>query len=303
MASAQAQAYIDAVFAVRGATRDYSTSGVAAQREAYLGFGELASEPDGVRYKDVVAGDVPAQWAIPEVSAPDSVLQYLHGGGYVIGSTATHRKLVGHLAKALGCRVLSVDYALAPEHPYPAQLTDSLAAYRWLLAEGFDPGRIAIAGDSAGGGLTIATMLKLRDGAGPLPAAAVVLSPWTDLEGTGESWVTRADVDIYVADGTDRAFTDLVLAGGDIRDPFVSPVHADLTGLPSLYIQVGDHEVLLSDSTRLADNARAVGGDVRIDVFPEMWHVFQQGAGTVPESDDALARIAAWLQPRLGITA
>jgi monoterpene epsilon-lactone hydrolase len=161
-------------------------------------FAEMATEPDGVTYEQIDAGGVPAMWIVPDGAPEDRVLQYVHGGGYVIMSMHTHRRMVGHVAKAAGVRALSVDYRLAPEHPHPAAVDDSVTAYRWLLSQGFAPERLAIAGDSAGGGLTIATLVALRDQGVPLPAAAVPISPWVDLEGTGETMTTRAEVDLLI---------------------------------------------------------------------------------------------------------
>jgi len=270
-------------------------------REGYALFAALTGEPEGVTHTDVDAGGVPAVWAEPAVGATDRVLQYVHGGGYVLGAARYYLNLTGHLANSVGCRVLNVDYRLAPEHPHPAPLTDSVTAYRWLLDQGIEPGHIAIAGDSAGGGLTVATLLKIRDEGLPLPAAGVPLSPWIDMEGTGDSIQSRASVDLIVDDTTLKGMADLFLAGQDPRDPYAAPLHADLAGLPPLYIQVGDEETLLDDATRLAANAAAAGVDVRIDVFDEMQHVFQMGAGNMPEADEALARIGEWLRPRLGL--
>jgi epsilon-lactone hydrolase len=266
-----------------------------------IGFSQLTAEPDGVRCEAVNAGGVPAQWIIPAGAAEDRVLQYVHGGGYVLMSAETHRKMVGHIAKAIGCRALNVDYRLAPEHPHPAPVEDSVIAYRWLLSQGVEPGHIAIAGDSAGGGLCLATALKLRDEGVTLPAALVPLSPWTDMAGTGETMATRAAVDMIVTPDAITQLSQVFLAGGDPHDLYASPHYADPTGLPSIYIQVGDEEVLLDDALRFADNAKRAGVDVTIDVFPEMQHVFQIAAGNMPEADDAIGKIGNWLKPRLGL--
>jgi acetyl esterase/lipase len=269
-------------------------------RESSEMFGALTGEPDGVRWEDAEVGGRPCRWAIPDGGADDRVLQYVHGGGYVVGSLEGYRKLTGHLARALGCRVLSVDYRLAPEHPHPAAVEDSTSVYRALLAD-VAPHHLAIAGDSAGGGLTVATLLKLRDESTPLPAGGVPMSPWVDLEGTGESMRTKADVDLIVGHDALKQMADLFLAGADAHDPYAAPLHADLRGLPPLYIQVGGDETLLDDATRLAARAAAAGVEVRLDSFPEMQHVFQLAAGAAPEADDAVARIGHWLRPRLGL--
>ncbi|MDQ1425708.1 MAG: epsilon-lactone hydrolase [Acidimicrobiaceae bacterium] len=269
------------------------------QRAGGLAFGDMTAPPTSVTYTDVDAGGVPAEWVVPEGAADDRVLLYVHGGGYVICSMRTHSKLVGHIAKAAGVKALNVDYRLAPEHPHPAAVNDSVAAYQWLLDQGYAAQNIAIAGDSAGGGLTFATLLAIRDRGLPLPATAVPLSPWVDLEGTGDTMTTHADRDLLVNGVGLKAMADLFLAGGDARDPLAAPLHADLRGLPPLYIQVGDDETLLDDSRRIAAKAKAEGVDVRLDVFPEMQHVFQMGAGNVPEADDAVARIGEHLRKHL----
>lgn len=242
---------------------------------------------------------VAAEW----VSAPgvdqDRVLLYLHGGGYVIGSLDSHRGLIARLSKAANCRALALDYRLAPEHRYPAAVEDATKAYRWLLAQGFAPAQIAIAGDSAGGGLTLATLVALRDAGVPLPAAAAPISPWVDLEGTGESMKTRVDLDPMVEPGGLFGMAKIYLGDADPRLPTASPLYADLTGLPPLLIQVGDLETLLDDSTRLAARAEAAGVDVTLEVWPEMVHVWQLFAPMIPEGREAIARIGQFLRQKM----
>lgn len=257
--------------------------------------------PDGVVGTVVDAGGVPAEWIDPPGGATDRVLLYLHGGGYVAGSIDSHRNLTGHLAAATGCRVLALDYRLAPEHPHPAPVTDAVAGYRWLLDQGIAPEHVAIAGDSAGGGLTVATLLKARDEGLPMPAAAVPISPMLDMEANGESMTTRADADPMISREMALEIVALFLGDGDRHDPYAAPLHGDLAGLPPLLIQVGDSEVLLDDSVRLADRATAAGVEVTLEVWPEMIHVFQASAGYVPESDEAIAHIAEFCRPRLGL--
>jgi epsilon-lactone hydrolase len=197
--------------------------------------------------------------------------------------------------------VLALDYRLAPEHPHPAPVIDAVAGYRWLLEQGVAPEHVVIAGDSAGGGLTVATLLRARDEGFPMPAAAVPISPMVDLQATGESMVTRADADPMIDRAMALEIVQLFLGDGDRRDPHAAPLHGDLTGLPPLLIQVGDAEVLLDDSVRLADTARAAGVDVTLEVWPEMVHVFQASAGFVPEADAAIARIAEFCRAKLGL--
>jgi dienelactone hydrolase len=195
--------------------------------------------------------------------------------------------------------VLNVAYRLAPEHPHPAAVEDAVAAVRWVYAQGFAPARVAIAGDSAGGGLTLATLLALRDAGDALPAAAVCISPWTDLAATGESLRTKASVDPMVTEGPLREMARAYLGGKDARTPLASPLYADLRGLPPLLVQVGDAELLLDDATRLASRARDAGVDVTLEVWEEMFHVWHAFAEILPEAQRACERIAAWLEPHL----
>jgi acetyl esterase/lipase len=262
-------------------------------------FGELTAEPEGVKWVEDDAGGRPALWAEPEGADRDRVVQYVHGGGYVIGSLASYRKLTGHLARAVGCRVVSVDYRLAPEHPFPAAVTDSVAAYRWLLDQGHRPDQIAVSGDSAGGGLTLATLLALRDQAIPQPAGAVPISPWADLEGTGDSMRTNAGTDLVVSLAGLQGMARMYVPTGDQRDPLAAPLHGDYAGICPLYIQVGADETLLDDARRVAERARAAGVDVTLDIYPEMQHVFQLAAGNMPEADAAVADAGRWLRARL----
>ena len=258
--------------------------------------------PDGVVGTPVVAGGVPAEWIDPAGGVTDRVVLYLHGGGYVAGSIDSHRNLTGHLARAMGCRVLALDYRLAPEHPHPAPIEDAVAVYRWLIGLGTAAQHVMIAGDSAGGGLTIAMLLMARDQGLSLPAVAVPISPLVDLEATGESMTTRAGTDPMISRSMLLQIVQLFIGDGDRHDPYAAPLHGDLSGLPPLLIQVGDAEVLLDDATRLAATARAVGVDVTLEVWPEMVHVFQASAGFVPEADEAIAHIAAFCRPKLGLS-
>ncbi len=256
--------------------------------------------PDGVTGTPVEAGGRPAEWIEAGDAVTSRAVLYVHGGGYVAGSIDSHRNLTGHLAEAAGCRVLALDYRLAPEHPHPAPVEDAVAAFRWMVDQGLAPEHIAVAGDSAGGGLTVATVLALRDAGGPLPGAAVCISPWVDMEFTGESMTTRADADPMVSASSIGPMAQLFLGeGGDPRDPLAAPLHADLAGLPPMLIHVGDAEVLLDDSTRLAAKAEQAGVDVTLEVWPEMVHVWHASAGYVPESDAAIVGIADFLRAKL----
>ncbi len=254
--------------------------------------------PDGVTCTPVEAGGVSAEWSVAAGVDEAKVVLYVHGGGYVMGSAGSHRDVTGRLSKAAGARVLSLNYRLAPEHPFPAPVDDAVAAYRWLLAQGISPSNIAVAGDSAGGGLAIATLLALRDAGEPLPAAGIGISPWVDMEGTGESMTTRAAVDPVVQKEGLLGMAKLYLGDADPKNPLAAPLHADLAGLPPLLLQVGDAETLLDDSTRLAERARAAGVDVTLKVWDEMPHVWHLFAPILPEGRQAIDEIGSFFQAR-----
>jgi acetyl esterase/lipase len=258
-------------------------------------------EPTGVTYEEVDAGGVPAIFCTPQGCAEDRVIIWTHGGGYVVGSMHSHRKVAAHLAKAAGTRALVIDYRLAPEHPHPAQVTDAVTSYRWLLDQGVRPDHIATTGDSAGGGLCTSRVLKLRDEGDPLPAAIMPISPWYDMEGKGETLETRADVDVLVQRDVLLNMAMMFLGESPASDPLANPLYADPRGLPPMLIQVGDHETLLDDAHRFARLAADAGVDVTVEVEPEMQHVFHFLAGRAPEADAAIARMAAWVRPKLGL--
>jgi acetyl esterase/lipase len=260
------------------------------------------AEPTRVTYEETVAGGVPALWCLPLDAAEDRVVLYLHGGGFVVGSTATHRKIAGHLAKAAGVRALVLDYRRAPENPYPAQLEDAVAAYRWLLGQGFEPGHVATAGDSAGGNLAISTVLKLRDEGDPLPGAILPMSPWLDMEHVGKTLDSNAGTDALVGKEILHGMSGMFLGeGGDRRDPLANPLYADPAGLPPLYLCAGGHETLLDNAEQFHEKARVAGVDSTLEVVPEMQHVYPFSAGRAPEADATIAAMAAWLRPRLGL--
>ncbi len=224
-------------------------------------------------YEPVRAGGVTAEWFRPEGCDESRVLLYLHGGGYSIGSIDSHRELVTGLCKAAGARGLAIDYRLAPEHPFPAQLDDALAAYRWLLESGVDPARIVVAGESAGGGLTLSLLMTLRDKKLPMPAAAVCVSPWTDLEMRGESMKANAHYD-YISREVLGIYAKRFVGAHDLRNPLANAQHADLRGLPPMLVLAGGAEVLLDDARALAARARAAGVDVTLEIEPDMIHAW-----------------------------
>ena len=274
-------------------------STIADQREAMAAVATMPP-PDGVTATPETLGGRPAEWLLPDgVTTRDRVVLYLHGGGYCIGSIATHRNLGGLLARAAGLAVVTLDYRLAPEDPFPAAVDDAVAAYRELLERGTDPDRIALAGDSAGGGLVVATLVALRDAAVPLPEAGVCLSPWVDLSQTAGSYSSVVDDPMVSKEGLDR-MADAYLAGTDPAEPLASPIHADLTGLPPLRIEVGELEILLDDSIGLHDRARAVGVEAELIRWPDLVHVFQAfPAELVPEAAQSIDGIARFLDDHL----
>lgn len=257
--------------------------------------------PDDLSVTEVSAGGVPADWVCAPGADGQRRLLYLHGGGYVFGSKASHRRLAGDISRASGCAVLVADYRLAPEAVFPAAVEDALAAFTWMRDNGpggpATAGSTFIAGDSAGGGLTLATMLSAREQGVELPQAAVTLSAWTDLAATGESLQTRSAVDPIFGDGAAIGGAGQLYSGeAGVRDPLVSPLYADFAGLPPMLMQVGDHEILLDDTLRVAERAKAAGVDVTVRVEPEAFHVWQFFAPDAPESVSALAEIGAFLR-------
>jgi epsilon-lactone hydrolase len=255
--------------------------------------------PEDVATRRTVLGGRPALELEPAEVSGRGRLLYLHGGGYVIGSPDTHAGLVGELARRAGLRAISVDYRLAPEHPFPAAVDDGLAAYSELLAAGTDPRDLVMAGDSAGGGLSIATLLAAREAGLPQPAAVVVFSPWVDLTLGGASLRSKEDADPIFSEADIRSYADLYVGTGDRAHPLASPAFGDLSGLPPLLVQVGTNEVLLDDAVQLAGRAGADGIEVTLEAWPGLPHVFQHHYGRLDEADAALDRAARFLTGHL----
>jgi acetyl esterase/lipase len=291
MASEELQMIVTAMRS-GGLPDDADVHELRALMDSWVGDGA----PADATVEEVDANGVPAEWVRADGCRRDAALLYLHGGGYCIGSVRSHRGLAAHLSRAADVSVLLVDYRLAPEHPHPAAVEDATAAYRYLLGCGFDAHRLAVAGDSAGGGLTFTTLLSLRDHALPMPAAAVAISPWTDLGCNSPTFDTRAELDPMCSAVGLKRMADWFLNGQDPFDPLAAPVHADLTGLPPVLVHVGDHEVLLDDSKQIVERARAVGVDATLEVWPEMIHVWHAFVGVVPESADAVDRVGEYLR-------
>ncbi len=255
-------------------------------------------EPAPVTRTRVSANGVDAEWLDAPGARRDRAVLYLHGGGYVLGSVNSHRDMIARLSAATGARALGLNYRLAPEHPFPAAVDDAVAAYRFLLEQGIAPGRIAIAGDSAGGGLTTATLVALKERGLPRPAAGVLLSPWVDLEGLGESMNGGVADDPMVSKDLVGVMGPAYLGGANARTPLAAPLWADLRGLPPLFIQVGRREVLLDDALRLAQNAQRAGVEVTLEVWPGMIHVWQIFASELEEAREAIERIGEYLRKR-----
>ena len=271
----------------------------AEVREAFEQmFAAIPLAPD-VAFQPAEPGGVPALWSRTADLHGDRVLLYLHGGAYVIGSAQAYRFLWSELARLSGARGLGLHYRLAPENPFPAAVDDAVAAYRWLLDQGIRPGDIVVAGDSAGGGLTIAMLVAAKRQGLPMPAAAGVISPWVDMEVTGVSVDTKAAEDTILDRPGLLAMAAYYLNGASGKEPLASPLHADLSGLPPLLIQVGSAEILLDDATRLAAKAAADGVRTRLEVWPDMPHVWHAYAFALDEGRAAMEELAGFLKANL----
>lgn len=287
-----------AVQMVRSRPRPQSMP-VEAARMLMRDFSILLPMPEGARCETVRLGSLAAEWLTPP-GEPLGAMLYLHGGGYCLGSIESHRCLCARIALATGCRVLLVDYRLAPEDPYPAALEDALAGYEWLLGEGYSEDRILIGGDSAGGGLTLAVLLALRDRGTVLPAGGICLSPWTDLTLAHAAPLAETTDDPMVNLRDARRLAAYYAGDADLRDPMISPMFGDAAGLPSLLIQVGTREVLLEDSRRFAAAALNRGVDVTLEEWSGLMHVWQIFAPMVPEAVQAIDAVGRWARNTLG---
>jgi acetyl esterase/lipase len=262
--------------------------------------GAVAKLPENVELESITIGGLPAEWSSTPEADDAAVLLYLHGGGYLFGSIASHRGMVTNLGALAGVRTLAVAYRLAPEHKFPSPLEDALASYQYLLGQGTDPAHIAVGGDSAGGGLTIALLLAVRDASLPLPGAALCISPWVDLTLQGASIQTKEKMDAIVSGTVLSHAVEAYLADtDDPLDPRASPLFGDLSGLPPVMIQVGSHEVVLDDATRLATRLAAADVGVRLDVWASMPHVWHRYAEMLGEGRLALEQAADFLRGRI----
>ena len=250
----------------------------------------------GANSEKVDAGGVPAEWIVAPGAAADRAILYLHGGGYVLGSIHSHRDMCERLSRAAQARVLALDYRLAPEHPFPAPVEDATAAYRWLIKQGFKPKKMAIAGDSAGGGLTFATLLALKKAGDPMPACATPISPWVDLEGLGDSMTSRAEIDPMVQKALIEQMAKTYIGTGNLRDPLAAPLYGDLTGLPPLLIHVGSRETLCDDAVRIAEKAKKAGVPVELDIVEGQIHVWHIFANRLDEGEQAIQKLGAFIR-------
>jgi len=264
---------------------------------------QLTPEPEGVTYRDVTANGVPAILITPAESSADHILLHCHSGGGVTASMWQERKAIGHLAKASGAQALAINYRLAPEDKFPAQIDDVEAAYRWLLGQGYDPSRIASIGGSIGGNYAVNLALTLQRKNAPLPGAVLSMSPWFDMELKHKSIETNASLDKMLSGDLLRGFSDSMLDGTGIAktDPRINLAYADPAGLPPTMIYYGENEILTDDAIEFAVRARAAGVDLELRSLPEGQHIFYLGAGRVPEIDAAVAEMAAWLRSKIGL--
>jgi len=283
----------------RRAIVDWNTSMPKLRQEVEKGAGFFGKLPEKIEVSPVQIGDLYAEWIAPSNTAKDRVILYFHGGGYATGSCKAHRGIVAKFVNGSGIAALVFDYRLAPEHPFPAALDDSLAAYRWLLDQGIAPAHIVFVGDSAGGGLGLAALLALKDKNIPLPKAAVALSPWTDVKNTGESWQTNAKVDTLSWKESQVVFSKYYAGDNDPGLPWISPLYGDLRGLPPILIYVGGDETLLSDSTRFAEKAKEAGVDVTLRVGEGLFHCYPACSPLFPEAKQAMEEICTFIQTQI----
>ena len=295
MSQAQLDAIIEDIQATFGAWGPETT--LDEMRRGWDGLFANVKSTVGAKSEKVDAGGVKAEWIVAPEAAADRAILYFHGGGYVLGSIHSHRDMCERLSRAAQAKVLSLDYRLAPEHPFPAAVDDATAAYRWLLKQGFNPKKLAIAGDSAGGGLTFATLLALKKAGHPMPACATPISPWVDLEGTGESMTTRDAIDPMVHKPMIQQMAQTYLGpNGNLRDPLAAPLHGDLTGLPPLLIHVGSRETLVDDSVRMAEKAKKAGVPCDLEIVEGQVHVWHIFASRLDEGEQAIQKLGSFIR-------
>lgn len=277
--------------------------GLDAIRDMFDHWGDVTREPAGVDYILGKAGECDVLWVQPKGCRTDKVLICAHGGGYVLGSMYSHRKVFGHFASQIGCRAMIVDYRRAPENAHPGPVDDMVAAYRWLLESGEvgGPQDVLFLGDSAGGALALSMQLRARELGLPLPCGSIALAPYLDMEATGDSYDRNGDLDAIGDREGNLQFIQLFLGTASARDPLANPLFADLAGLAPVLLQVGNRDVLEDDSVRFAALAEAAGVDVTLEIDADMPHVFHFLAGNHPVADAAIARAAVWGRHHLGL--
>lgn len=273
---------------------------VAERRERLDALGSVYRPADDIRIEPVNADGVPAEWSLSPGADAGRVLLYLHGGGFSAGSIVSHRAMVTETGRAAQARTLAIDYRRTPEHPFPAALDDALCAYRWLRTQGVAPERIAIGGDSAGGGLTLATMVALRDAGAPLPACGWCISPWVDMEARGGSFTTKAAIDPMINKDYILELASWYLAATPPQTFLAAPIHADLNGLPPLLIQVGSAETLLDDSVQIAARAGAADVRVTLEIWPDMIHAWPLFYQQLTDGRRAIEAAGAFIRAATG---
>lgn len=277
------------------ATKFNPSISIEKARKGLEDLTKFAHLPSNTQVEQVTFNAISAEWVCGRVSHEDRAILYLHGGGYNMCSPNTHREMVACIAKICGVKVLVPDYRLAPEHQFPCALEDAILAYRWLIDRGFTGGQIAIAGDSAGAGLSIATAISLRDAGNPLPASIACISPWIDLAMTGDSIKTNSKVDPMLNEAWLKTMATNYVGNEDLRSPLASPLYADLSGLPPLLIHVGSDEILFDDSIRIAKKAENAEVSVTLKVYDHLWHVFHLNARLMPEAKSALEDFGSFI--------
>ena len=298
--SIESEALRDAFRSFAARLADDPDTGLPALRDMFDSLSYQQKEPPGVTYEEVALGTRSGLWVRPIDAEPDRVILYTHGGGYIAHTASTSRKLVGHLAKAAGATAFVPDYRIAPESPFPAQLEDAVAAYSFLLDQGFDASRIAIAGESAGGNLAAGTVLRLGELGLPRPAALVGFSPWFDLLGELETFDSNASRDVFLSRDVSAMMAGMFLGEGvSAHAPLANPLHADLGGFPPTYLTAGSEETLLASVLAFAEKAEGVGVDVTTRIGDGMQHAFQWMAGRAPEADESISACGAWIGQKL----
>lgn len=291
---------LEKILAVKRAHPYLEEQTIEELRSESAAAGAALPLPEGTVLEAVSAGGVPAEWITAPNAATDRCFLFIHGGGYYRGSVATTRSTSARISASTNARVLSIDYRLAPEHPFPGALDDTLAAYRWLLDQGADAARTMVGGVSAGGGLTLALLLALRDAGERLPAGAVPMSPWTDLTQSGASFQDNAERDPVISKAYLDRMSKYYLGGTDPSTPYASPLYGDLTGLPALLVQVGSGETMRDDSVAFAEKARASGVDVVLEQWPDMFHGWHGSAHVLDDARRAIERIGEFYREHIG---